>query len=146
MYSVSPNFSCVYWIAFRISAASSWLIGFSYTFVFICLIRIIISPSFSDRQFTGSVRVSDILVPSIWWMTISLAVCSSVFTRNAFNLFNSSSEYTLNSALCVGGISRFSMMVSICGYRHSFPIVSNTALRRVSSARNCFALRSSVFR
>ena len=64
-----------------------------------------VSIPFSYKQSVSSVKVSEILVPSIWWITISLAVCSSIFTMAAFNRFISSSEYTLNSALGVGGIS-----------------------------------------
>ena len=37
----------------------------------------IISPFRSDRQSGVRVRVSDIRVPSIWWIIISRAVCAS---------------------------------------------------------------------
>ena len=105
MYSVSPNFSCVYSIELCNSFASSLLIGFLYLLVLTWYISIISWPFSLVRQSGLSVRVSDILVPSIWCIRRHLAICTSICVISAFSRFISSSEYTLNSAFTSGGIS-----------------------------------------
>lgn len=79
IYTISTYRSSVYWIAFRISAANSALTDFPKVFVLTYRI-LIISTSFSrNKQSLYRVRVSEILVLSIWGMAIRLVIFSSSF-------------------------------------------------------------------
>ena len=88
---VSPYRFFVSAIASSMSSFNSRLIGLIYVLVFICRIRIMGTCFCSKRQSVQSVRVSEIRVPSIWWITSSLAIWMSSFATAALNFWISQS-------------------------------------------------------